>query len=227
MVTLWSKQICLFLYLMFYFLLRRFVAATTMQLEWLWWLSLPFSVVAARLAGWGVSIQYSVVGIQSGGYSLYKAHSLAQVSPSSTALIATSLLFIEPQVTKYTTPHQIRHKLPNTRTPHQIRHKLPNTPHHTKHATSYQIHAHHTKYATSYQIHAHVSSFNPENFTLGLQPFQESRKWVHSYHFKKASAKTYMKYILCGEQCCNRVTPPLRQVIGLPLASDYCWLLLI
>ena len=116
MVTLWSKQICLFLYLMFYFLLRRFVAATTMQLEWLWWLSLPFSVVAARLAGWGVSIQYSVVGIQSGGYSLYKAHSLAQVSPSSTALIATSWLFIEPQVTKYTTPHQTCHKLPNTRT---------------------------------------------------------------------------------------------------------------
>ena len=188
MVTLWSKQICLFLYLMFYFLLRRFVAATTMQLEWLWWLSLPFSVVAARLAGWGVSIQYSVVGIQSGGYSLYKAHSLAQVSPSSTALIATSLLFIEPQVTKYT---------------------------------------HHTKHATSYQIHAHVSSFNPENFTSGVQPFQESRKWVHSYHFKKASAKTCMKYILCGEQGCNRVTPPLRQVIGLPLASDYCWLLLI
>ena len=155
---------------MFYFLLCRFVAATTMQLEWLWWLSLPFSVVA----GWGVSIQYSVVGIQPGGYSLYKEHSRHRWA-------AVALLWLP------LPSYSLSHKLPNTRT-RQL--------------------------------------FQSWELDFRSSAIQESSKWVNSY-LKKASAKTCMKSILCGEQCCNRVTPPLSQVIGLPPASDYCWLLLI
>ena len=91
----------------------------------------------------------------------------AQVSWGSSALIATSLLFIEPQVTKY-------------------------------------------------QIHTHV------RFFYSMKKGDLKNKYIYEERIRKTSRVSQ-----CGEQCYNRVTLLLSQVIGLPLASDYYWLLLI
>ena len=83
-----------YLYFTLRFLLCRFVAAITMQLEWLWWLSHPFSVVA----GWGVSIQYSVVWVFSRAGILYTRR-----SSSPRAVLWLPL-----------PSYSLSHKLPNT-----------------------------------------------------------------------------------------------------------------